>query len=261
MAEFGRHGYSGGSLNVIAREAGVGQGLAVPVLRRQVRLLRPRRRADLAAHLRRARALPRQDRPSRSASTCTGSSTSGSPTWPRIRSSAGSPRRRRWSSTRRSARAVRAPVHRLYAQGIRPLLVGAVDAGELRRRHRRRRAARRCSSCCCRTWRWRRSSPAWTPALALHGVAPRTRTRHAHRLVDTLLERSAGMTARPLRRPDHRLGLRRQRERAAADREGLPGRRARGRPPLRRPRVAEDVVAGARLPVRARPPAATGSSG
>ena len=55
-----------------------------------------------------------------------------------------------------------------------------------------------------------------------------------------------------LRRPGHRLGLRRLGHRAAADREGLPGRRARGRCPVRGRRPARDVVRGLEVPLPAR---------
>ena len=53
------------------------------------------------------------------------------------------------------------------------------------------------------------------------------------------------------RRSDHRLGVRGQRHRAAAHREGLPRRRARGRPPLRRRGVRQDLLEPAQVPLGA----------
>ena len=47
-----------------------------------------------------------------------------------------------------------------------------------------------------------------------------------------------------LRRRHHRIRVRRIRRRAAPDREGLPGGRARGRPPLRGQDVPQDLLAG-----------------
>ena len=52
-----------------------------------------------------------------------------------------------------------------------------------------------------------------------------------------------------LRRTDHRFGVRRQRQRAAPHRKGLQGRRSGGRPEIRRPRVRQDLMAAAGIPV------------
>ena len=65
---------------------------------------------------------------------------------------------------------------------------------------------------------------------------------------------AAGELSRPgdrLRRPGRRLGLRRLRHRAAADREGLPGGRARGGRAVRRRRLRGDVVRHQAVPVPA----------
>ncbi len=61
----------------------------------------------------------------------------------------------------------------------------------------------------------------------------------------------AGPRVSSLRRPGHRVGLRRLRHRTAADREGLPGRRARGRRALRGRRLPGHVLRRQAVPLRA----------
>ena len=60
------------------------------------------------------------------------------------------------------------------------------------------------------------------------------------------------LSRRRLRRPGRRLRLRRLGRRAAADREGLPRRRARGRCPVRRRGLRGDVLRPQAVPVPAR---------
>src|SRR6478609_4735534 len=132
MAEFGRHGYSGGSLNVIAREAGVAKGslfqyfddkfdfFAHVAEHTSVEIY-----AAMAPHL---GPLPR-----------------GVPfldhlgglvdVWMHYMATHPLERGVTAATTMELdpdiRRAVREPVHRLYAQGIRPLLQSAIDAGDL----------------------------------------------------------------------------------------------------------------------------------
>ncbi len=134
MAEFGRHGYSGGSLNVIAREAGVAKGSLFQYFDDKF---------DLFAHVAEqtsvtiyAAMVPHLD----------GGPGPGQPfvdyfarlvdVW--IDYMDGHPLERGVTAATtmeldpQVRRAVREPVHRLYAQGLRPLLTRAVSAGELR---------------------------------------------------------------------------------------------------------------------------------
>lgn len=132
MAEFGRHGYSGGSLNVIAREAGVAKGSLFQYFDDKF---------DFFAHVAEQTSLsiyaamaPHLDAPP------TGRSAVDHfldlvDRW--IDYMADHPLERGVTAATTMEldpeirQAVRAPVHRLYAQGIRPLLEGAVAGGEL----------------------------------------------------------------------------------------------------------------------------------
>ena len=131
MAEFGRHGYSGGSLNVIAREAGVAKGslfqyvedkfdffahvaehtsllvygAMVPYLDATEQIPFAERLGDLVAVWMDYMATHPLERGVTAATTMELD--------PAVR------------------RSVREPTHRLYAQGLRPLLDGAVARGEL----------------------------------------------------------------------------------------------------------------------------------
>jgi AcrR family transcriptional regulator len=133
MAEFGRHGYSGGSLNVIAREAGVAKGslfqyfddkfdffayvaeqtsLSIYAAMLPYLTAPPRERSfvdhlgDLVELWMDYMAAHPLERGVTAATTMELD--------PEIRT------------------AVRAPVHRLYAQGLRPLLETATASGEVR---------------------------------------------------------------------------------------------------------------------------------
>ena len=126
MAEFGRHGYSGGSLNVIAREAGVAKGSLFQYFDDKL---------DFFAHVAEHASLtiyaamaPHLGPPpeGRSFGDHLGDLVD---IW--MDYMAGHPLERGVTAATTMEldpdirRAVRAPVHRLYAQGLRPLLAGA----------------------------------------------------------------------------------------------------------------------------------------
>jgi AcrR family transcriptional regulator len=132
MAEFGRHGYSGGSLNVIAREAGVAKGSLFQYFADKFDLFAyVAEQASLSIY---AEMVPHLDRQA-----------SGRPfaeffaatvdVW--IDYMDAHPLERGVTAATTMEldpdvrRAVREPVHRLYAQGLRPLLDGAIASGEL----------------------------------------------------------------------------------------------------------------------------------
>jgi len=131
MAEFGRHGYSGGSLNVIAREAGVAKGSLFQYFDDKF---------DFFAHVAEFTSLrvyaamaPFLD------------ATDDVPFAQRMRELVGiwmtymaeHPLERGVTAATTMELdpevrlAVRAPTHRLYAQGLRPMLTNAVERGEL----------------------------------------------------------------------------------------------------------------------------------
>jgi AcrR family transcriptional regulator len=132
MAEFGRHGYSGGSLNVIAREAGVAKGSLFQYFRDK---------ADFYAHVAEqtsltiyAAMLPHLDGLAPDQDFL--DSFSGAvDAW--MDYMAAHPLERSVTAATmleldpQVRAAVRQPVHALYAQGIRPLLERAVAAGQL----------------------------------------------------------------------------------------------------------------------------------
>jgi AcrR family transcriptional regulator len=132
MAEFGRHGYSGGSLNVIAREAGVAKGslfqyfddkfdffahvaeyTSLRIYAAMEDSLEPPDTGSIVEHFVRLVDL-----------------------W--IDYMAGHPLERAVTAATTMEldpavrQAVREPVHRLYAKGVRPLLEAAVTRGEFR---------------------------------------------------------------------------------------------------------------------------------
>lgn len=131
MAEFGRHGYSGGSLNVIAREAGVAKGSLFQYFVDKL---------DFFAHVAEqtsvtiyAEMAPYLDAtpPGRSFVDHIGDLVD---IW--IDYMAEHPLERGVTAATTMEldpdirRAVRQPVHRLYAQGLRPLFASAIESGE-----------------------------------------------------------------------------------------------------------------------------------
>ncbi|MGH3626126.1 MAG: TetR/AcrR family transcriptional regulator [Sciscionella sp.] len=132
MAEFGRHGYSGGSLNVIAREAGVAKGSLFQYFDDKF---------DLFAHVAEqtslsiyAEMLPHLDRPN-SGQTFVEFFAAAVEVWIDYMDTHPMERAVTAATTMELnpdvRRAVREPVHRLYARGLRPLLESAIASGEL----------------------------------------------------------------------------------------------------------------------------------
>jgi AcrR family transcriptional regulator len=138
MEEFGRNGYSGGSLNVVAREAGVAKGSLFQYFHDK---------SDLFAYVAEQTSLriyaamaPHLVPPAEDAVAEDGDFvdhfTALVEVW--IAYMAGHPVERSVTAATtlerdpQVRRAVREPVHRLYAQGIRPLLENAVARGALR---------------------------------------------------------------------------------------------------------------------------------
>lgn len=133
MAEFGRHGYSGGSLNVIAREAGVAKGSLFQYFDDKF---------DFYAHVAEHTSLRVYEAmlPRLNALPPGGSVVQHFldlvDVW--IDYMAGHPLERGVTAATtmeldpRVRRAIREPVHRLYAQGLRPLFHAAVESGEFR---------------------------------------------------------------------------------------------------------------------------------
>jgi AcrR family transcriptional regulator len=187
MEEFGRHGYSGGSLNVIARMAGVAKGSLFQYFDDKF---------DLFAHVAEQTSLrvyavmrPYLEAPG-----------DGEPfrehfaglvdVW--IDYMADHPLERGVTAATtmeldpRVREAVRAPVHRLYAQGLRPLLQSAVDAGELRA-DADLDALLSLLVLLLPHLALAPFEPGLDAALQLHGTRAATRSQRARRLVDTLL--------------------------------------------------------------------------
>ena len=133
MAEFGRHGYSGGSLNVIAREAGVAKGSLFQYFEDKF---------DFFAHVAEQTSLrvyeamlPHLDGPVPGQSLVD-HFVGLVDVW--IDYMAAHPLERAVTAATTMEldpevrRAVREPTHRLYAQGLRPLLAAGVASGEFR---------------------------------------------------------------------------------------------------------------------------------
>src|SRR5437867_2458811 len=133
MAEFGRHGYSGGSLNVIAREAGVAKGSLFQYFDDKF---------DFFAHvaeytsLRVYEAMLPSLRPPEPGTSFVDHFVGLVEIW--IDYMATHPLERAVTAATTMEldpdvrQSVREPVHKLYAKGLRPLLEAAVDSGEFR---------------------------------------------------------------------------------------------------------------------------------
>jgi AcrR family transcriptional regulator len=187
MAEFGAHGYSGGSLNVIAREAGVAKGSLFQYFEDKF---------DFFAHVAEYTSVeiyaamapylvPAPD---------------GTPfvehlgdlvdVW--MDYMAAHPLERGVTAATTMEldpeirRAVRDPVHRLYAQGLRPLLESAVAAGHLRP-DADIEALISMFVLLLPHLALAPSEPGLDAGLALHGTAGVERSRRARRLVATIL--------------------------------------------------------------------------
>ncbi|WP_375475810.1 TetR/AcrR family transcriptional regulator [uncultured Jatrophihabitans sp.] len=187
MAEFGRHGYSGGSLNVIAREAGVAKGSLFQYFDDK---------SDFFAHVAEEASLriyahmqPYLQAPGDGESLV--DHVAGLvDVW--IAYMAEHPLERGVTAATTMEldpdvrEAVRAPVHRLYAAGLRPLLRNAVTAGELRP-DADLDALISLLVLLLPHLALAPFEPGLDAALALHGTTGRTRSKRARRFVDTLL--------------------------------------------------------------------------
>jgi AcrR family transcriptional regulator len=187
MAEFGRHGYSGGSLNVIAREAGVAKGSLFQYFDDKF---------DLFSHVAEQTSLriyavlsPYLQAPG-DGESFVDHFTGLVDVW--IAYMAAHPLERGVTAATtmeldpQVRAAVRAPVHRLYAQGLRPLLRAGVKAGELRA-DADLDALLSLLVLVLPHLALAPFEPGMDAALGLYGTTTRTRTRRARRLVGTLL--------------------------------------------------------------------------
>lgn len=186
MAEFGRHGYSGGSLNVIAREAGVAKGslfqyfddkfdffahvaeyTSLRVYAAMECSLEPPEDGSVVEHFGRLVDL-----------------------W--IDYMAAHPLERAVTAATTMEldpavrKAVREPVHRLYAKGVRPLLDAAVTRGEFRA-DADLDALLSLLVLVLPHLALAPFEPGLDAALELHGTDGTERSERARRLVDTLL--------------------------------------------------------------------------
>lgn len=192
MAEFGRHGYSGGSLNVIAREAGVAKGSLFQYFDDKFEFF-----AHVAEHtsLRVYEAmLPSLTEPAPGASM-TEHFVGLVDVW--IAYMAEHPLERAVTAATTMEldpdvrQAVREPVHKLYAKGLRPLLQAAVDSGEFRA-DTDLDALVSLLVLVLPHLALAPFEPGLDAALELHGTTGQHRSQQARRLVETLL---AGVTS------------------------------------------------------------------
>jgi AcrR family transcriptional regulator len=193
MAEFGRHGYSGGSLNVIARQAGVAKGSLFQYFDDKF---------DFFAHvaeqtsLRVYEAMLPTLREPAAGQSFVEHFVGLVDVW--IAYMADHPLERGVTAATTMEldpevrRAVREPVHRLYAQGLRPLLQAGVDSGEFRA-DADLDALLSLLVLVLPHLALAPFEPGLDAALALHGTRGATRSQRARRLVETLL---AGVTSR-----------------------------------------------------------------
>jgi AcrR family transcriptional regulator len=186
MAEFGTHGYSGGSLNVIARDAGVAKGSLFQYFDDKF---------DLFAHvaeqasLRIYAAMEPYLAAAGDGERFTDHFAGLVDVW--IAYMGAHPLERGVTAATTMELdpavrlAVREPVHRLYVKGLRPLLAGAVQSGELRA-DADVDALLSMLVLLLPHLAIAPFEPGLDAALALHGTHGATRTRRARRLVDTL---------------------------------------------------------------------------
>lgn len=189
MAEFGRHGYSGGSLNVIAREAGVAKGSLFQYFDDKF---------DFFAHVAEQASLriyaamqPYLDKSAdESGQTFTERLGDLVEVW--IDYMADHPLERGITAATtmeldpQVRTAVREPVHRLYVQGLRPLVQGGVNDGQLRS-DTDVDALLAMLILLLPHLALAPFEAGLDSAVPLHATSARTRAAHARRLVDTLL--------------------------------------------------------------------------
>jgi AcrR family transcriptional regulator len=188
MAEFGRHGYSGGSLNVIAREAGVAKGSLFQYFTDKFDFFAyVAEQTSVAIY---AEMVPHLDGGPRPGETFLEFFQRLVDVWIGYMDAHPLERGVTAATTMeldpQVRQAVREPVHRLYAQGVRPLLEGAIASGEL--------AADTDVDALLSMLVLLLPHLALAPfepgldsALRLHGTRGRARSAAAHRLVAVVL--------------------------------------------------------------------------
>lgn len=193
MAEFGRHGYSGGSLNVIAREAGVSKGSLFQYFDGKF---------DFFAHVAEQTSLRIYDemlphlRAPAPGQTFVERFLDLVDIW--VDYMAEHPLERGVTAATtmeldpQVRQAVREPVHQLYAQGLRPLLAAARDDGEFRP-DADLDALLSLLVLVLPHLALAPFEPGLDAALELHHTSGTTRSEQARRLVETLL---IGVTSR-----------------------------------------------------------------
>jgi AcrR family transcriptional regulator len=187
MAEFGRHGYSGGSLNVIARDAGVAKGSLFQYFDDKFDFF-----AHVAEHtsLLVYAALEPSLRAPAAGQSFVDHFVGLVDVW--IDYMAAHPLERGVTAATTMEldpevrRAVREPVHRLYAQGLRPVLQAGVDSGEFRA-DADLDALLSLLVLVLPHLALAPFEPGLDAALKLHGTRGATRSKRARRLVETLL--------------------------------------------------------------------------
>ena len=185
MAEFGRHGYSGGSLNVIAREAGVSKGSLFQYFDDKF---------DFFAHVAEHTSL----RVYEAMAGYLGGPDAGETfedfflrvalAWTAYMEAHPLERGVTAATTMELdadvRAAVRAPVHRLYAQGLQPLLRAAADRGEVRNDVD---ALLSLLVLLLPHLALAPFEPGLDAGITLYGVSPRTRTARVRRLLQLVL--------------------------------------------------------------------------
>src|SRR6476469_1429570 len=187
MAEFGAHGYSGGSLNVIAREAGVAKGSLFQYFEDKFDFF-----AHVAEHasIEIYTAMAPHLVPAPAGTPFAEHFANLVDVWMDYMASHPLERGVTAATTMELdpeiRRAVRDPVHRLYTQGLRPLLESAVAAGDLRP-DADIEALISMFVLLLPHLALAPSEPGLDAGLALHGTAGVERSRRARRLVATIL--------------------------------------------------------------------------
>lgn len=189
MAEFGRHGYSAGSLNVIARNAGVAKGSLFQYFDDKFDFFAhvaeqasQRIYDEMVPHLEAAAAAAQPGFVDRFAALVE--------IW--IAYMAEHPLERAVTSATtleldpEVRRAIREPVHRLYAQGLRPFLNAAITRGELRQ-DTDVDALLALLVLLLPHLAVAPFEPGLDAGLSLFDIPERDRVRNARRLVDTVL--------------------------------------------------------------------------
>jgi AcrR family transcriptional regulator len=186
MAEFGRHGYSGGSLNVIAREAGVAKGslfqyfddkfdffahvaeyTSLRVYSAMEASLEPPEHGSIVEHFGNLVELWMDYMATHPLERAVSAATT-------------------MELDQEVRRAVREPTHRLYAKGVRPLLEAAVTRGEFRA-DADLDALLSLLVLVLPHLALAPFEPGLDAALELYGTSGATRSAQAQRLVGTLL--------------------------------------------------------------------------